>query len=88
MNVRRDFGVETVSKGGRGTIRPSRQLLSCIESLAIAKKLKTFHGRDITVGGVEAGEVVLRRGLMISNIRIGQTDLRGEGLYHQAGRTS
>ena len=59
MNIRRDFGVETVSKGGRGVMRPPWQLLSCIETLAIAKQLKTFHGRDITVGGIKSGEVVL-----------------------------
>lgn len=69
-------------------IGPPRQLLSCIEALAIAKKLKTFHGRDITVGGVKASEVVLRRGLVINNIKISYTYLRGEDLYRKAGRTS
>ena len=55
------------------------QLLSSIKSLAIAKQLETFRCRDITVGGVKPGEIVLRRRLMIDNIIMGQVKLTHEG---------
>ena len=87
VNGHRDFGVETISEGRPGMIGPLRPLLSCIESLSIAKQLKSFHGRDISVGGVKPGEVVLCRRSAINNITMSHTDLREGGLHHKAGRT-
>ena len=69
-------------------IRPLRQLLGRIESLTITKQLETFRCRDITVGGVKPGEVVLHRRLMINNLTMDRTDLLGESLHYRAGRTS
>jgi hypothetical protein len=70
-------------------IRPLGQLFSCVEPpLAITEKLEALPCRDIAVGGVKSGEIVLYRGVVISNnVTMGHTNLQVEGLHHMTGRT-
>ena len=58
-----DVGVGTVS--GADIVLPLGQLLSWVESLAIAEQVETLRCRDVTVAGVKPGEVFLCQRLLI-----------------------